>query len=575
MFDKLKKNKVVYSPVINRFFSLNGNHISVSEYTQDVRANKQKLFFTSEYNSIIRNIKGRYNSCCLYYNFSDKYFYFFHSYNEDIIQILSNKTGILSFVNEYMPLSKARRFQGTNNALELLKVVEARLPRMELHVLGLEEVLDYEKILTFKLSQPIPELQRHLAPNQNLFPEQNETLRKMLKLGNSFINGSKIGSGKTLLSLSYAILKNYSILVVAPKVVRRVWVDEAEKFYPNYFNPIIYQKNDDNINSLSNNLVIMNYECFREMSEDIEDGKFDLLILEESHRLKNIKAKITQRTLRNEHKFKEKVLLTGTFTPNKRKEAYTQLNICRRGYIDQDELNCLTIGSFWNRVHNDIYVRLQTTKKSKIKKTQRMINLPQLTKEIPSITDIGDFQKWMHKLALLKLPYTLELIEDILASGDCVLVASEFTDVVEQFSKLAIKKRINCVKHHGKLSDRENDLALSTFLKDDKCRVLFTTRPSMAEGLTLIKANHVILNDLPFVPAQIEQFEGRTYRTGQTKDVFSYWMVADDIYDQGKRDILYAKYHAIVAINEGKQLSEEQRKLFDEPIRLLDLFKNK
>ena len=93
------------------------------------------------------------------------------------------------------------------------------------------------------------------------------------------------GTGKTLVALKVIAYywKNSLIddcLILGPQAVLSVWESEAQKFLA-----IPYTINDPKPGHL--NITLINYEVLRKYRKKKQRGKFDIVIADESHRIKN------------------------------------------------------------------------------------------------------------------------------------------------------------------------------------------------------------------------------------------------------------------------------------------------
>ena len=72
---------------------------------------------------------------------------------------------------------------------------------------------------------------------------------------------------------------------------------------------------------------------------------------------------------------------------------------------------------------------------------------------------------------------------------------------------------------------------MDRFQEDDSCMVFVGQIKAAGVGLTLTKAEIVIMNSLDWVPGNHEQAEDRAYRIGQKETVNIYYMLIDDTID--------------------------------------------
>jgi hypothetical protein len=90
--------------------------------------------------------------------------------------------------------------------------------------------------------------------------------------------------------------------------------------------------------------------------------------------------------------------------------------------------------------------------------------------------------------------------------------------------------------------------AVDRFQNDSEVRVAACNIIAGGVGITLTAGNHVIFQDLDWVPANHLQAEDRAYRLGQTDRVTVEYMFADDTLDVYIAELLEAKHHLINTI---------------------------
>lgn len=292
------------------------------------------------------------------------------------------------------------------------------------------------------------------------------------------------------------------------------------------------------------------------------------ILVHNCHYIKNFKAKRTQTILSLSHSFPYSILLSGTAIKNNRYELHPQLQLLDQELYSEDcELFSQTTGKFWHDIQgiylsmpkNEVlsFLPAKTTIRHDID-VQDPVGLPGSIEEIT---------KYKHYCALTKVEASIEKIQDILDnSDDNVLFFSEFVDVVQKVHEALMNYSIY---HDGTMAHEAREKAKETFQKDDGPRVFCSTRPSLAVGATLTRANHVVFNDLPWNGADIQQAEDRTHRIGQVNPVNVYWVVAaNSEFDCRLIELIEKKYRIQKAVTEGKQISEEERQFLAKPIAL-------
>lgn len=535
----------------------------------------------------------------------DGRFAFYAPYSPKYNDLFSNKTGQLTGITEYNKNDNhARETFDLGLVEEAIDKLQKLHPEWEVVTSGVEEAKVERERRNAELQKPIPEVQQHLGPGISLFPYQNEMVRFLEKTDGNALVGDEMGLGKTMQSLAYCAAHGRRAIVVCPKVVRRTWLEEAEKFFPGKFRSLELRSKDlkrGMPDLTGHDLVSVNYESLEKFGPALAAAGFDTIIVDESHRMKNPKAKTTKAIQGIAAKVKHRILLSGTAVKNKKEELFTQIDLVRPGLFDSAaELKSATIGGTWNKMR-DVYLARQKAAvlKDLPAKTTTISKLevpgaPDLAPRDMARTarsdsdladdaadamaemdlrdrDVGSYSRLKADLATAKAPATTEMVQDILEGSDSKVLV--FSDSVEAAKSIAEKLGDLAILHHGQMSDDKREAAKKEFQRPetDK-RVFVSTRQSLAVGATLTAADKVVFNDLPWTAADVRQAEDRAHRVGQKKSVNVYWVtVQGNEFDEGIADLVKKKYDLSKKINEGKQLTEAERKWMDKPISMDDI----
>ena len=133
------------------------------------------------------------------------------------------------------------------------------------------------------------------------------------------------------------------------------------------------------------------------------------------------------------------------------------------------------------------------------------------------------------------IPNTTKLADEFIANGDKVVI---FCCYDEELYRIKDYYGDKCVIYNGKMSAKQKDKAVKLFTEDDNIMVFIGNIQAAGVGITLVKANKLIFNNISFVSGDNSQCCDRIYRIGQEKDV--------DIYYQFFRGTQYEKMWNIV-----------------------------
>jgi len=357
------------------------------------------------------------------------------------------------------------------------------------------------------------------------------------------INGCEMGLGKTLMGIVSANRAGAKhILVVCPAFLVPNWHEEIVKFSDG-----------------SAEFRVVSYSSIKKIEKEF--SKYDTVICDEAHYLKNIRSLRTQaiHKLVKAHRPKRLYLLTGTPVKNSVPEFYSILKLCHYGgkYPEFD-----IIGNSYHRFSQMFSHREQTPwgiKYSGMKNLQRLksmvkpvylrrrahevLDLPEeITREVvcseKDKTDQLLTTAWDAYLgnkksksfaagkaisALAKVQYTVEFVEENLEQMEKVVVFTDHVQAAEKLHKELGGHLITGGVPPAKRSTYVDDI------NEGRVQVLVATIGALSVGVNITGVNHMVFNDLTWVPADISQVRKRIHRIGQKKTCFYYYILASQV----------------------------------------------
>lgn len=517
------------------------------------------------------------------------------NYDRDIVKI-NNIVGITSFFG-----NELQKEYNLKNVPEKI-MIESIIGESDkaYHVLG-KFYKNQEEVKLFWL--PKTQLIDDLYTKYDDVTIDFDKYEAMDKLGRKYFDHQKEGvkflldRKKCILALDMGLAKTATsvmaaletgakrILVVCPSSLKINWQREIE---------IYTEPEDVSIIRGSNwepaKFTIINYDILKNFHTVLQKGKeynpkrisrelikenFDVIILDESHYVKNSKSnrgKIIQEIVK-ECNPKYIWLLTGTPIANRPSDYYNLLNLIKvpiasdwsyyiRRYCGGRQIKTKIKGvlrTIWLSDGASNLVELSERTKNTIlrRKKEDVLDLPEKIIE-PIYLELenrvkydevfdkylewrklqgkgGNVVKHLVELVLLrkfialeKVKHSIEIAENAIENDKKVLIFTNFREELESFKE-----------HFGKLgvyldgSTREKDRqkAVDNFQNDEKVKVFVGQIKAAGVGLTLTKAEVVIINSLDWVPGNLEQAEDRAYRIGQLKNVVVYYPLFDDTVD--------------------------------------------
>ncbi|MGC9052828.1 MAG: SNF2-related protein [Candidatus Hydrogenedens sp.] len=454
------------------------------------------------------------------------------------------------------------------------------------------------------------DIQIPLPSGLSLYPYQKVGVEFIRRNGNVLI-ADEMGLGKTIELLAYI---NYntninSVIVVCPASLKLNWERETRKWLVRNFNIVVYNGNGSlNTNFDNNTFLIINYEGVRKYLEQLKVKTWDLLVLDESHYIKNPKALRTKSILgykdKNTGKFvsglkdfaKQKVLLTGTPVLNRPSELYTQLKVLNHpltksysqfmnSYVIFDQWGSPIAGKNLEELQRVLRetCMIRREKKEVLRelpnKVRQLITLPA---DILTHDEIKEDEKYIeivkqfwdsnenrlklsaekfpfeeiakirHRTALKKLPYVYDIIEDAVESVGKVVVFGHHLDVLdsiyERFKDIAVKAT-------GNESIEERDRAVSKFQNDPNVKIFIGSIITTGLGITLTDSSLAIFVEIEWRPGDLIQAEDRLHRIGQKNSVLIQYVVVDKSIDGFMIEKIFEKMKTIEQITEIENIS--------------------
>lgn len=430
------------------------------------------------------------------------------------------------------------------------------------------------------------------------FKHQEEGVKFLLKKKKCIL-GDDMGLGKTLMSTIASIESGAKkVLIICPANAKINWFREVNA-YIDEENISIIKGSDWN----PKKYTIINYDILKnfhtiidkrkkyeewEIRRDIVNEGFDLIILDESHMIKNPKANRTKIINEISKNIERRWLLTGTPIANRPMDYFNLLNLCESTvtsnwqyyafrYCDAKKFRKKTkYGKFrdiWLTDGASNLEELHERTKDLILRRKKDDHLDLPPKIVaPYYIEIDDMNQYdrvfdeylewaksegkrlgagrhMVELVVLrkylaeeKVKHSIELAEQAIENGKKVIIFTNFTNsfnlLMQHFGKLA-------VGHNGSMNSKQKQHSVDEFQNNPKVMVFVGNLISAGTAITLTEAEIVIMNDLDFVPSNHAQAEDRAHRIGSTTTTNVYYPIAVGTIDELIYKILEKKKRII------------------------------
>ena len=416
--------------------------------------------------------------------------------------------------------------------------------------------------------------------NRPPLPHQKEAIEKLVG-SKRFILADDMGVGKSCSTIIAALeTKAKKILVVCPASLKINWQREIAI----YSDRSVFIAEGKKF-STEHDIVIVNYDILKNFYDiknpnDSVIGQinFDLIILDEAHMVSNSQAARTKIINSFTKRAKYLWLLTGTPMTNRPINYYNLLNLIEspvaqnwmayairycegyqfragnrkiwnvNGASNLEELRERTSVQILRRLKDEVLdlpdkiitpIYLKTT--SKEYKEFMGEYYEWLDKEEGSSSLTVQFSKLMQVRKLIaneKIKETIEFAQNIIDQDKKVIIFTNFTETLQiihnHFGKQSVYLDGSCNK-------TQRQYAVDQFQENDKIKIFVGNLKAAGVGLTLTKAEAVIMNDLSFVPAEHAQAEDRAYRYGQKNNVLVYYPLFINTIEGAIYDILNNK----------------------------------
>lgn len=283
-----------------------------------------------------------------------------------------------------------------------------------------------------------------------------------------------------------------------------------------------------------------------------EEFKFDLLVVDEAHFIKNINA-VRSRNVRQLATFTKRILfMTGTALENKVDEMISLIDVLQPNVAEniQSIAFMSTAPQFREKVAGVYYRR---------KREDVLTELPDLIESREWCTMSGEESRLYEQEVLAKnfmgirrLSWNvddltqsckarrmIEIIEEAESEGRKVLIFSFFLDTIRKIYAYLGDRCCNPI--NGSLPPQRRQEIIDQFNDDPQKTVLCAQIQSGGTGLNIQAASVVIICEPQFKPSIENQAISRAYRMGQARNVLVYRLLCEDTVDERITELLEEK----------------------------------
>ncbi len=414
-----------------------------------------------------------------------------------------------------------------------------------------------------------------------------------------------MGLGKTLQTICFLahqlqLQPDSKNLIVCPSSILYNWKEELQKFAPDISSFVYHGASRDKAGLQINNcrIIITSYGTVRSDIEEISRTDFQVVVLDESHYIKNPDAQTTQAIGRL--RAYTRIALSGTPVMNNTFDLFAQLNFILPGMFGNREFFNREYANAIDREHKqekvialrkllspfilrrtkenvaaDLPPKTETVMWCSMKPPQKML-YDALKTQIRSSIFLNIKNEGLNKSKLSVLEGMLKLrqlcnspllltseehgctdsIKTNLLMNELkndlkdhkVLVFSQFTMMLDLLAESCRQENIAFYYFNGQTPPAERFELVKRFQhEEDTTNVFLISLKAGNTGLNITAADYVFLFDPWWNTAIEQQAIGRTHRIGQDKAVFCYKMICKDTIEERIIEIQHRK----------KQLSDD------------------
>ncbi|CAI4229482.1 unnamed protein product [Auanema sp. JU1783] len=450
--------------------------------------------------------------------------------------------------------------------------------------------------------------------------------------GGGCILADDMGLGKSIQTIAstWSVLKSQGkkgmgvqkCLIVVPSSLVNNWKAEFRKWFKTTCVPvkIITKVHDINVYSSSykcNPYMIMSYEMAARYAEKLIPIRFDIMVCDEAHRLKNMKGKLRESLL--SLCVTRRLLLTGTPLQNDLEEFFSILDfacpskfgtssefkkMCNESDPRLNELiedTILRRSSDINKDHlPDKHEYVMFCAPSNIQKKVFMALCDHMTGDPLVLMDlmrklanhpallykkITSTEKDMSKYAVItsafpkefgsrpasitdsgKLSVLLEMLGCFRKLNECCVVVSNYTKTLDMIEGLCQSIGLTVLRLDGSVALAERQKLVNVFNTERNPNYVFLlSSKAGGVGLNLIAASRLILFDSDWNPACDLQAMARIWRDGQTRACHIYRLATTGTIDEKilQRQIKKTGLTAVLDLSEQRNVTFSDEDLYD------------
>ena len=403
-----------------------------------------------------------------------------------------------------------------------------------------------------------------------LYPFQQQAVDTLTQRKHTLL-ADECGLGKTVQAIKLMSKIPPPILIICKASIKENWKRKLEEWldYAFLYGYQIINKKTDVLDPGAN-IIIVNYDLISHshIFYQLANIKWQLLICDEAHYLKNMKAIRTKTILSRKgliHHTERSLMMTGTPVLNRPIELYPMLKVlspetiapyndyykfakrfCNghqdgfcfndKGASHTDDLNKrLRAGFMIRRTYKEVEMQLPQRRFEMVVIEQSENAKPLLTilenaerldfKHQKLGVEAGELATLRQKTALEKVELCLDKIKEYVESVDKLVIFA--------YHKAVIEKLLGELHHYGTVivtgatPTKDRQSVIDSFIRNSKLKVFIGQIDAAGEGIDMLQTvcHNILFVESSWVPGTINQAIARVWRLGQSHPVLVRFLI--------------------------------------------------
>ena len=405
-----------------------------------------------------------------------------------------------------------------------------------------QETIDY--LNDNKLERNIDTLPTKLR--EALYDFQVEGVKFGIEHHCRFLLADEMGVGKTIqaIALSYLYRECWPVLIVCPGSMKYLWKGEIQNWLG---------FKDKRINMLNSSktkisqeayFYIISYDLISHIRKKLKKMKFEFVILDEAHSIKNKQSLRAKNILPIAIRAKRLILMTGTPLLAKPLEGYPLLYALRpdlfpyfkkfayrycdpkptpfgvnwSGTSNTKELHWILSTLMVRRLKNDVLNRLPPKRRQKVTIETDPKIIEEIKKARTKIKGRTGTLEAYTLTASAKKEGVCEYISDLIETEEKFIVFAYHHEMLNRIELLMKEKNIDYIRIDGSTRQDKRYEYVTHFQRQKTCQVAILSIIAASTGITLNAAHIVVFAELTWTPSIMIQAEDRAHRIGQKSE---------------------------------------------------------